>query len=92
MLASSAKGTALQYRKTNGGSAANITGTAGTAPMWVKIVRAGSVITAYQSSNGATWQKVGSVTLTIGTTVQVGLAVTSHDNARLCTASFTNVS
>jgi regulation of enolase protein 1 (concanavalin A-like superfamily) len=92
MLVSSAKGTALQYRKTNGASAASITGTAGAAPMWVKIVRAGSVITGYQSSNGATWQKVGSVTLTIGATVQVGLAVTSHDNARLCTASFTNVS
>jgi phosphatidylserine/phosphatidylglycerophosphate/cardiolipin synthase-like enzyme len=92
MLVSSSKGTALQYRTAAGASAANVTGPAATAPYWVKIVRSGNTITGYVSSNGSSWTTVGTVTLTLGSTVQIGLAVSSHNSSRLATATFDNVS
>jgi hypothetical protein len=92
MIVSASKGTTFQYRKSTGASAANITGTSARAPTWVKIVRQGSVITASQSANGSTWTKVGSATLTLGSTVDIGLAVSSHSTSQLCAARFDHVS
>jgi len=91
MLVSVAKGTAFQYRTSAGASAANVTGPAATAPSWVKIVRSGSTLTGFLSADGSTWQQVGSVSIAMNASVFVGLAVTSHDNTKVCTASFDNV-
>ena len=92
MLVSAAKGTAFQYRTSAGASAAGVTGTTAKAPLWVKIVRAGSTVSGYQSTDGAAWQPIGSATIALGSTVQIGLAVTAHTNTQLCTASIDNVS
>src|SRR5205814_2022002 len=55
MLVSPGKGTAFQYRTAAGASAASIAGGGATAPYWVAVVRSGSTVTAYQSSNGSSW-------------------------------------
>ena len=91
MLVSAARGTALQYRTGAGAAAGSVAGPVAAAPYWVKIVRSGNTITGYTSSNGSAWTTVGSVTIAMASTVQVGLAVTSHDNSKLATASFDNV-
>jgi regulation of enolase protein 1 (concanavalin A-like superfamily) len=92
MLVSAAKGTAFQYRTANGASALNIGGGATlTAPYWVKIVRSGSTISAFQSTDGTTWQPVGSATFSMGASVEIGLAVTSHNNAATSTVTFDQV-
>jgi phosphatidylserine/phosphatidylglycerophosphate/cardiolipin synthase-like enzyme len=91
MLVSAAKGSAFQCRTSTGALAAGVAGPAGAAPRWVKIVRSGNALTGYTSSNGSTWTTVGSATISMGSTVQIGLAVSSHDNSRLATASFDNV-
>jgi phosphatidylserine/phosphatidylglycerophosphate/cardiolipin synthase-like enzyme len=91
MIISAGKGSAFQYRATNGGTAANIAGTTVAAPYWVKVVRAGSTVTAFQSADGASWTQVGSATVSLGSTAFIGLAVSSHDNTKVCSASFTNV-
>jgi phosphatidylserine/phosphatidylglycerophosphate/cardiolipin synthase-like enzyme len=91
MIVSAAKGSVFQYRATSGGTAASVTGSAIAAPYWVKIVRSGSAVTGYQSSDGASWTPIGSASIALGASAFIGLAVTSHDNTRLCTASFTNV-
>jgi len=91
MIVSAAKGSAFQYRTADGGAAANATGSAIAAPYWVKIVRAGTTVTGYQSANGASWTPIGSASIALGSTAFIGLAVTSHDNTRLGSASFTNV-
>lgn len=91
MLVSAAKDTAFQYRTSAGATAAGVTGTNATAPTWVKIVRAGTTLSGYQSSDGATWQLIGNVTITMGSTVQIGLAVTSHNNAQICSATLDSV-
>ena len=63
----------------------------GTAPIWLKLERRGSAVTAFRSSNGTSWTMIGSETLTLPTTFYVGLAVTSHRTSSAATATFTNV-
>jgi hypothetical protein len=91
MLVSAAKGTAFQYRASGGAQAASVTGTTAAAPYWVAVVRTGNTITGYQSSGGS-WTRVGSASIPMGLTVQIGLAVSGHDNTRICTAAFDSVS
>ena len=62
------------------------------APYWVRVRRIGNVFTAYVSPDGHTWRQHGnSVTITMGSTVYAGLAVTSHLDGTLATAVFSNV-
>jgi glucuronoarabinoxylan endo-1,4-beta-xylanase len=84
-------GATFQYRLTDGGGSSE-TATAASAPYWVKLVRNGTTFTGYGSANGTTWGQIGTTTLTNVTTAYVGLAVTSHNNASLCTATFDSVS
>ncbi len=91
MLVSAGKGLAFQRRLANGGLSTNTTGSLGTAPAWVKLERRGNTITASLSNDGANWTPVGSDTFTMPATVYVGLGVSSHDNTRLATATFDNV-
>jgi regulation of enolase protein 1 (concanavalin A-like superfamily) len=93
MIVSAGKGLSFQYRKTAAGLTANVAA-AGTAPIWVRLVRAGSAVTASTStsSDGTAWTTVGSITLTMPSTVQVGLVVTSHSATRAAAAVFDHVS
>ncbi|HEX6973811.1 MAG TPA: hypothetical protein VF147_05380, partial [Vicinamibacterales bacterium] len=61
------------------------------APYWVRLDRSGDVITAYQSADGTDWTLVGSDTIPMGTTVYVGLGVSSHTTSSTATATFDNV-
>jgi hypothetical protein len=90
MLVSPGKGSAFQYRTTSGGAAVSVAGPMVAAPLWVKIVRTGTTLTGY-TSYGAAWTRVGSASIAMGSTVQIGLAVSSHDNTRLATGHFDNV-
>jgi regulation of enolase protein 1 (concanavalin A-like superfamily) len=91
MFVSSAKGTAFQRRVTANGVSTNTAGAATTAPYWVKVTRIGNTLKAYTSANGSTWTQVGTDSIPLGTIVDVGLAVTSHHNGTLATATFDNV-
>jgi hypothetical protein len=91
MLMSPGKGAAFQRRTANGGTAVNTAGSFSTAPRWLKLTRTGSTITAYESADGQSWTKVGSDTISLGTTIYVGLAMSSHVSGVLGTATFTNV-
>jgi hypothetical protein len=92
MLVSAGAGSSFQWRSASGGVSNSMSGgTAVVAPEWLKIVRAGSVLTGYQSSDGVTWKSVGSATVPMGASVRFGLAVTSHDNTKLAKAVFDSV-
>ncbi|HEX9296626.1 MAG TPA: hypothetical protein VF881_12350, partial [Polyangiaceae bacterium] len=64
----------------------------GTAPVWVKITRSGSTLTGSCSANGTSWTQVGTTTINMSSTLEVGLAVTSHVNGTLATGTFDSVS
>jgi regulation of enolase protein 1 (concanavalin A-like superfamily) len=92
MLVSAGKGLAFQRRVADGGASTNTSAGAGSAPAWVRLVRAGTSITAYTSADGASWTQVGQDTFPMTGSVYVGLAVSSHDPSRAATASFDSVS
>ena len=91
MIVSAGKGLAFQRRLTQGGPSTSTSGGFATAPMWVKLERRGNVISAYFSADGGAWTFVGSDTFAMSSDVYVGLAVSSHDNTRLATATFDGV-
>jgi hypothetical protein len=84
-------GAAFQYRKSTRRTSYNENVSGPTAPYWVKIVRNSSTFTAYRSSNGSSWSQIGSVSISMGSSVYIGLAVTSHDNGMVCGATFNSV-
>ena len=92
MFVSTARGLAFQRRPASGSESQHTAGPAGTAPRWVRLTRVGDVLTAYASSDGSSWTKVGSATIDLPSTALVGVAVSSHDASRLATGSFDNVS
>jgi hypothetical protein len=54
MLVSTGKGLAFQRRTVAGGATTHTSGGGGVAPRWVKLTRAGNVITASVSADGVT--------------------------------------
>jgi hypothetical protein len=89
-----ANGSEFHWRLTTNGPSAATTGTAGpAAPYWVRITRVGNVVTGERSIDGVTWVQQGSTqTITMGSTIYVGLAVSAVNNGALNTATFDNVS
>jgi hypothetical protein len=90
-FATPANGIAFQSRPTANGSSLHTSAGSGQAPVWLKLERRGSTISAFRSTNGSTWTPIGQQTLTLPSTYYVGLAVTSHDNTRAATGTFDNV-
>jgi len=84
-------GPAFQRRLTTAGSSVHTSGPTLAAPGWVRLERVGNVFISSISSNGATWTEIRRDTITMTTAVQVGLAVTSHADGTLCTATFSDV-
>ena len=82
-----AKGVAFQRRAAAGGTSTS-TAVAGAAPRFVKLKRAGNVITASVSIDRLSWTKVGQQAIAIGGPVLAGLAVSSHDATRLASVTF----
>ena len=84
-------GVNLQWRATTGGQC----GSAGVggigAPVWVKLVRAGTNFAGYYGSDGVNWTQVGTTTVPLAANVRAGLAVTAHNNTLLCRAGFDNL-
>jgi type II secretory pathway pseudopilin PulG len=92
MVVTPGNGTAFQRRTTTDGISTHTAGSVVTAPYWVKLIRRGNTLTGYESPNGAVWTQVGSDTVTMASSVYIGLCVTSHNDGALCTADFNNVS
>lgn len=80
----------FQYRSATGGESNFTMGSWNLASVWLMLTRTGDTFDGYESTDGATWRKVGSVLLAMPASLLAGLAVTSHDNAQLTTATFDN--
>jgi pectin methylesterase-like acyl-CoA thioesterase/regulation of enolase protein 1 (concanavalin A-like superfamily) len=91
MTPNTANGATWQYRSTTGGSTSFNKTNGLSAPYWVRMVRSGNTFTGYRSADGIIWTQQGTTTITMASTVYIGLAVTSHNNSSLCTATFDNV-
>ena len=61
-------------------------------PAWVRLVRTGNTFSCFTSLNGSTFTQLGATqTISMGSSVFVGMAVTSHLDGTLATAKFDNV-
>jgi len=82
-------GVKFQSRATTGGNADSV----GSMPVnypytWLRLQRAGSVFNGLGSFDGQTWQRLGSATLAMPTSVFVGFAVNSHQPIAQAVARF----
>ena len=92
MAITPSNGAAFQLRATAGGASTNANGLPGPAPYWVRLRRVGNSFTGYKSADGITWTQVGvPTTITMGSVVYVGLALTSHHDGLLATGVFDSV-
>jgi ABC-type transport system involved in multi-copper enzyme maturation permease subunit len=101
MLVTGSHGTRMQWDYA--GDTAGLTGAASaSSPRWLRLVRSGSVVTGYDSLNGTSWTRVGSVPvrgLPAHGTVQAGLFATSpsrqpatgYDGPTLATGTFDGI-
>jgi hypothetical protein len=85
VLVSPGQGIKVQIRKTQGGNTTKLANPAGTTPAYLKITRSGNTFTAYTSADGVTWTLIpgSTATLTLGSSLLAGLAVTSHHDGVL---------
>jgi len=83
----------MTYRPTTGGQSTG-TGSGNVAfpNGWVRLVRQGNTFISYGSSNGTTWTVIGQTTMSLPSTLYVGMAVSSRQNGAATTAQFRDLS
>ncbi len=92
MLLSKSRGPRFLARTSAGAVTTSVgSGLTASAPHWVRLVREGNVITGSLSPDGTTWTTVGSASLSMGSSVLAGIAVTSHDATRLAAGTVDGV-
>lgn len=82
-------------RPTTGSTTTNSVGGAADNALpnaWLRITRQGDVFTTYHGPNGGSWRELGSITVALGPTAEVGMGVLSHRSGRTVTATFTDFS
>lgn len=100
LVATPGEGVFFQWRSTYGGvsnsvKVLGISGPTAAKPVWVQLVRTGSTFTAFYSADGVSWIQIGTpqtiALSSLPSAALTGLAVTSHNDSQLATATFTNV-
>ncbi|MGH9140812.1 MAG: hypothetical protein ACRD2I_06685, partial [Vicinamibacterales bacterium] len=93
LFVSPGKGVAFQRRPVENGISVHTAGPSTTAPVWLKLQRIDAVITAYYRKESTdVWTKIGEQTFAaLSDDLLVGLAVTSHADGEIATATFSNV-
>ncbi|MEX0642244.1 MAG: hypothetical protein WD468_06060, partial [Pirellulales bacterium] len=92
MLTSRASGDWLRSRSSTGGSSADSPRTAVPfSPIWLRLVRAGNTFSGYTSPDGTNWTLEGTATVSMVSTVLIGLATTATNDSVLNDANYTNV-
>jgi hypothetical protein len=92
MLVTPARGVTFQRRMDLDGFSEETTISGINAPYWVRVVRRGTTLSGYISSNGLDWVFVDGARVPMPCDALMGLAVTAHNNTALNVSSFDNVS
>eukprot|EP00903_Cladosiphon_okamuranus_P004022 g4020.t1 len=82
----------LLYRNSTGGVSVSSSVVGDTVnPKWIRLVRSGNVFTGSYSIDGSNWTTVATQTVNMDADVEVGLATTSRNVSKMCTATFDQV-
>jgi glucosylceramidase len=96
VVLAASNGVSFQVRSGTGAATTSTVVGVGTlkTPLWLRLVRAsGNSFAGYYSADGNNWTQVGtSVPLALNNNALAGLALTAHNNASNCVATFDNVS
>ncbi|MEK4004699.1 family 10 glycosylhydrolase [Paenibacillus sp. FSL H3-0333] len=90
MMITPENGATFQYRTETAGSMADHTAAA-SAPKWLKLTRTGNTFKGSISSNGNSWQTVGTVQIPMKSKVYIGIALSNPGNDSRNKAVFGNV-
>ena len=82
-----ANGLALQHRPVAGDVSSHTNVGTYTFPTWLRLERSGSNVLAQRSTNGTNWVSLGSVSPLLDSNCLIGIAISSHQDATLGTAS-----
>jgi uncharacterized repeat protein (TIGR03806 family) len=80
-----------QWRPVTDQSSRNTDGASDILPTWVRLTRAGDVFTGEISVDGKKWQTVDHIAVPMNKTLQVGLALSGHNNSALNSSLFDHV-
>jgi VCBS repeat-containing protein len=80
-------------RRTKTAGSTSTSSVAVTAPLglWLRLNREGTTVSAFTSSNGSDWTRVGRVNVDLGTTCYFGLSAHSGADDKLSAAVFENI-
>jgi len=82
-------GIEFMTRPQTGDTTAFVAGTSGQIPVWLRLTYDGQTVSGFVSTDGTTWETVGSAALAGG--LFAGMAVTSHEPTLLNQSTFDNV-
>ena len=87
------KPVSFQRRASANGTSLHTAGPFVAPPVWLRLVRAGNVVSAYsRTASSAEWTLVGRQSFSgLSTTLEVGLVVSSHVDGTLATAVFDSI-
>jgi hypothetical protein len=93
VVVSPGAGIKVQVRSAQGGTTTKVANPPGTVPVYLKVTRSGNTFSAFTSSDGVTWILIAGSTATVslGTTVLAGLAVTAHNSGVMGTVTTNTV-
>ncbi|MGC4032062.1 MAG: DNRLRE domain-containing protein [Tepidisphaeraceae bacterium] len=84
------KGLRLTYRTSTGGSTTATGSGDFTGQVYLRLQRVGSTFTTYTSTDGVNWTQFGSLTLSLGSTLYVGLATCGKSQTTAAAATYRN--
>ncbi len=81
-----------QRRLTTAGVMSVVTsGATGVSNQWVRLARAGNVVTAYKSADAINWSAVDTGTMSIAANIYFGFAIASGTTNAVCSGTFNNI-
>ena len=85
------KGAEFQWRTNTAGDTQTTDQVPSPTPFWLKLTRAGDVLTGSISKDGKIWQQRGQATVPMNADALIGLCVCSHNNAATTEAKIDSV-
>ena len=90
VAATSGRGITFQWRPAASERSQYVDVNSIKTPYWIRLNRSGNLFTASASPDGVIWTPLGSETLSLPSTLYVGLALTSHNGGKLAQTAITN--
>ncbi len=91
ILVSGSNGVHRQARTSTGNATGTVSGSAASAPHWLRLKKTGTQIVAYESADGQNWTEVDRSSWGFDDPSFVGFVASAHDSEQRVTATFDSV-